>query len=323
MRRQSNLALLSASAALLASCIVGCSTTSTETPDGGMSPDAATDGPATDATTETGADTGAADVKASDGSLHDGAIADGGGLDATTDAMTDAMTDSTTDATADGTTTDAPTDASDGGPPEPLALCTLFDSRFLLNEADASTGGAESARSSSWAFDIYNNFFNRTGAYVAGNCSLSGFTLAVANSSDNGAAYNDYLDSWIQQFLGCPVVEEAGALSYGLLPSELAGHVYTTADLNQLSSDFIDGINNTLACAGDCIANVQNDGGEPPSLAPLTTEQIDSIQAELAHLQSQVSTSLVDSGSLSFTPDPSCDPSSSCFALCPNPDAGP
>jgi hypothetical protein len=309
MRRQSNLVLLSVSAALLAWCVVGCSS-STEPPVG----DAATDGPATDATKKEGADTGAADVKASDGSLHDGKVADGGGLDATTDSTTDAATDSPT--------TDAPADASESGPPEPLALCTLFDSRFALNESDAGIGAAESARSNSWAFDIYNNFFNRTGAYIAGDCSLSGFTLAVANSSDNGAAYNDYLDSWIQQFLGCPIIEEAGAHSYGLLPSELAGHVYTTDDLNRLSSDFIDGINNTLACAGDCIANVLSDGGEPPSVAPLTSDQIASIQAELAYLQSQVSTSLVDSGSLSFTADPSCDPSTSCFALCPSSDAG-
>jgi hypothetical protein len=64
---------------------------------------------------------------------------------------------------------------------------------------------------------------------------------------------------------------------------------------------------------------VLSDGGEPPSVAPLTSDQIASIQAELAYLQSQVSTSLVDSGSLSFTADPSC---ASCFALCPSSDAG-
>jgi hypothetical protein len=196
-----------------------------------------------------------------------------------------------------------------------------MDSRFLLDEADASAAAAEFARSQAWAFDIYDNFFNQTGAYIGVDCSFSGFTLAVANSADNGAAYNAYLDSWIQQFMGCPIVEEAGALSYGLLPSELAGHVYTTADLNELSSIFVDGINNSLACAGDCIGNA--DGGvEPPSLAPLTPEQIASIRAELAYLQSQVSTSLVDSGSFSFSADPSCDPSTSCMALCPSPDAG-
>jgi hypothetical protein len=271
-----------------------------------------------------------ADSTAADSSAVDGSIVDGAGSDAgTTDAPTDsAPTDSAASgdgAMGDGETTDgATTDASDAAPPQPLALCAAFDSRFLLNEADAGTANAEADRTTAWAYSIYDNFFNETGAYIGGECSFSGFTLAVTSTSDSGNAYSVFLDSWIQQFLGCPIAGDAGTLAYGLLPSELAGHVYTTADLNKLSSDFVDGIINTLSCAGDCLsgANTLPDGGTLANVAPLTDQQVASIRAELAYLQSQVSTTTLDSGTISFSADPSCDPSTSCMDLCPAPDAG-
>jgi hypothetical protein len=344
MGRHSNRALLSISAALVASCVVGCSGDDTSSSldgggaDGSQAVDAAVDGAATDAGK---ADSTAADGSVVDGSSVDGAgsgvdgssvdgagsIVDGSSVDGSiSDAgTTDAPTDSA--ASHDGATGDgATTDASDAAAPQPLALCAAFDSRFLLNEADAGVAAAESARTQAWAFSIYDNFFNETGAYIGGDCSFSGFTLAVTNSSDMGGPYITFLDSWIQQFLGCPTTEDAGALAYGLLPPELAGHLYTTADLNKLSSDFVDAINNTLTCAGDCLngPSPSPDGGTLADVAPLTDEQVASIRAELAYLQShlQVSPTPLQSPTISFSTDPQCNPSTSCLDLCPTPDAG-
>jgi hypothetical protein len=327
MGRHSYRALLSISAAVVTSCVVGCSGDDTSSspdgsaPDGSVAVDAAADGTAKDAGMADSTGEGGVG-SAADGSAVDGSIVDGAGNDA---GATDASTDSA--ASSDGAMADgATTDASDAAPlpPQPLALCAAFDSRFLLNEADAGTANAEADRTRTWAYDIYDNFFNGTGPYIGGDCSFSGFTLAVTSTSDTGNAYNAFLDSWIQQFLGCPIAGDAGTLAYGLLPSELAGHVYTTADLNKLSSDFVDGIINTLTCAGDCLngAYTLPDGGTLANVAPLTDQQVASIRAELAYLQSQVSTTTLDSGTISFSTDPSCDPSTECMDLCPAPDAG-
>jgi hypothetical protein len=295
--------------------------TTPDAPSDGTTVDASVDSPTADSSpTDVATPDAPADSPTTDGSTTDSSNPDG----ATTDSMSaDAPTDSAASG-GDGSGSDSGgADGEAGASPQPLALCTIFDSKFGIDETDAGTAEAEHNRTSAWAFDVGDNFINSTGGYVGGDCSFSGFADAVSGLSDMGLGYTDFLNGWIQQFLGCPVVgNDGGALTFGLVPADLAppGHVYTTADLDKLSSDFVDAINNTIACGGDCI-NIP-DGGNLANVPPLTGTQIASIQAELAYLQSQVTYAPVDSGTFSFSPDPSCDPVQSCMALCPSADAG-
>ena len=91
----------------------------------------------------------------------------------------------------------------------------------------------------SWAGQVQTNF-------GVADCRLGNFYEGFNGTI--GAAYGSDLAGWVQGVLGCPyATADGGPLGYDLIPSTLAGHTFTTADLDLLSSLFVQSINSTIA----------------------------------------------------------------------------
>jgi hypothetical protein len=234
---------------------------------------------------EAGADQGtpdaAVDQASSDGSLSEaGHVAEGGtpeaateaGADAAPDAHVDAATEAGVDAGADVATADA---APDGpAAPSSLHMCAMFDTDWGVgptsNQCLDTTTGACPDRVGSWGFDVVVAF----STVLSADCRLADMFNAQGFSAED---YGNELSAWTLQFFGCPDSDlSSGPLKFGLLPSALATHVFTTADLKALSDLYVDALNEARA---NPIASLAEN---PP--APLTSEQIANIRANLAAL---------------------------------------
>jgi hypothetical protein len=177
-------------------------------------------------------------------------------------------------------------------------LCTLWDTDFGLNEADASAIDAQYDRVQWWGYSIITNF-----GVVAGiDCAINSI---FGNVSDN---YENALVTFAIQLMGCSVPADAGALAYAITNDPgLAGIVFSTTDVNELSADFMAGVTQTLSCGGPC---PPNDGTLPngmnfPPLPALSADQIGAISAELYFLgQNAPNTAVGSNFSNSSCPPP-------------------
>jgi hypothetical protein len=262
---------------------------STSSPDGAAAPDATPDSAFTsDAPSPT--DSSPATDSAADASSSDSA--------STADVAADVTpaSDATTDATG--------VDASDGdasAAPALPQLCTLWDTDFQLNEADASAMDAYYDRTQWWGYSIATNFAQ----LGFDDCSINAIFSEV---SDTGA-YVNAIATFAIQLMGCSLPTDAGALGYAITNDPgLAGIVFSTTDVNQLSADFMAGVTQTLSCGGPCPPNdgtLPNDMNFPPMPA-LSADQIGAINAELYFLgQNAPNTAVGSHYSNSSCPPPS------------------
>jgi hypothetical protein len=212
--------------------------------------------------------------------------------------------DSTTDATgvdgsgSSGTSGGMGGDADASMAPALPQLCTLWDTDFNLNEADASATDAQYDRTQWWGYSITTNF----GVVAGSDCAINAM---FGNVSDN---YENAITTFAIQLMGCSVPTDAGALAYAITNDPgLAGIVFSTTDVNQLSADFMAGVTQTLSCGGPC---PPNDGTLPnqmnfPPMPALSADQIGAINAELYFLgQNAPNTAVGSNFSNSSCPPP-------------------
>ncbi|MGD0676739.1 MAG: hypothetical protein ABSC94_15100 [Polyangiaceae bacterium] len=231
-----------------------------------------------DATVEEGSTADAAGGSKSDQSTHDAAV-----LDATN---------------GEGPTPDASSEA-DAGPPE-LQMCETLDAIWGIQTdaggCDTETTGACPDRADNWVAGIEDSFGTCALATPPDQASQDSPSdcrvFEIFNATENGGVLtDDEQNDWVQNtlpafilaFFGCPQVgADAGPLAYGLIPGALSSHVFTTADLTLISSYFSTSVQQAVSGAG----------------GTLTQDQIAAINAQLAYLQTTVSS--VDSTQYSY-----------------------
>jgi hypothetical protein len=169
-------------------------------------------------------------------------------------------------------------DAADAASVEQPALCTLLDTAWQLTP-DAAAEVAMCAtqspvacpdRADNWANDIVVNQFV---SIFGSDCRLTNFAGAITNPT----GYVNTLIGWTEAFLGCPDPSQfdSGSIGYALIPAELSGHVFTQADLNALSQDWL-------------LAIEASSSQDAPVPLNLNATQIAQLQALLAQLQATV-----------------------------------
>jgi hypothetical protein len=195
-------------------------------------------------------------------------------VDAAVDAALDAAVDAGLDGAVDATMADAEAGVT---PLPPLDMCPTLDADYAVT-TDGIPADDYSARATTWSPDISGAPSGFAQA-VFNDCRVNGMTGAPLAGADGGTdsdlvlAYLSQLNAWTLQFMGCGLAD-AGALSYsGLIPANAAGHVFTLADFNVLSSLYEDA---TITRASFFWGA---DGNPTPS--PISVDQIDQIQAQL------------------------------------------
>jgi len=204
---------------------------------------------------------------------------------------------STTDAPADSPFADSGGDApdvvEDAGPPPAPALCSTYDDAWLNYAGDsppppdASVADAVFDRLYTWAGDVGSNGFYTA---VSQDCRLANFFSSIP-SQDDRISYGNNLSGWLEMLVGCPDLGplDGGPIGYSIIPDALAGHTFTTADLDLLSSLMVNALDTSL----------QSYGGPA-----LTSDERAAITALLAYYQKTVSNQDVsDVYSLASCPD--------------------
>ncbi len=158
-------------------------------------------------------------------------------------------------------------------PPAPLALCPLLSTEFT-----GESGGAVCATQTTsscpdavgtWDSAIVLDF----GTLVTSDCRFGQWSTGLLTSTDV-INYLVDLTSFTLQFFGCPFVGQlTGPLAFQVIPAALASRTFTTADLQTLSSLYVQAINQAIS-----------DNGSPA----LTPAQLASINAQLTFLQGTV-----------------------------------
>jgi hypothetical protein len=93
------------------------------------------------------------------------------------------------------------------------------------------------------------------------------------------------LEAFEFELFGCAQAgDDAGALGFQLVPSDIYGQPLTTADLQRLSDWFLEAVIQQVANQAAIQAGVSYDGGAAPAI--LTADQIDQIQSALLYYQS-------------------------------------
>ena len=255
--------------------------------DGGTASDARDSATATDAR-----DSATSDAR--DGASEGGQVAETGAPDAVADRAAETGTPAEAAppeaAPPDAAPEAGPAEAAppEAGPPEAAApdaapdaadlalhMCGYFDDAFGISQPDA--GQCVDATPPSCPIDRFNTWSQYfLGYFAMGNintdCRINGMfaTLTTQDQIDFG----NYLIAWNLAFLGCPdVTVTPPPLTYGLLPTPLASHTFTTADLRLISQYYIASYDAGLADAG---------------LPALTQTQKDQMDAQLAALEQGV-----------------------------------
>jgi len=231
----------------------------------------------------------------SSGGSSSGGSSSGSSSSAISDASTnDALPDSNA---GDGFSQTSPDAAPDGGadadasPPPQLEMCESLDALWGIQTdaggCDTMTSPSCPDRLDAWVADIENAF---GGGPATSDCRVFEIFSTV---DEGGVLSQDEQDDWIDNtlpafifdFFGCPETGvDAGSLaSYGVIPSALSTHVFTSADLSLVSAYFSQGIQMAVSDLG---------------AGSLTGDQIAAINARLAYLQTTVS--YVDSPRYSF-----------------------
>jgi hypothetical protein len=173
---------------------------------------------------------------------------------------------------------------SGGCPPAPLALCPTFDTDFGESESPACatiTTNDCSDRIFNWVETVVFDFAIATSA----DCRF-GQWVPPLFPVDASTDYLNELVTFTLQFFGCAFQGTLTApIMDGLVPAFFAGHTFTTADLNALTSLYVGAIAQSLSDA---------------SLPPLSGAQRSAIDAQLAYAQTKVA-HVVPSSSYTFT----------------------
>jgi hypothetical protein len=250
-----------------------------------------------DGSTDTGVADGSTDTGVADGSTDTG-VAEGSTDTGVADGSTD--TGVADGSTGDSGTSDAAigdTSAGDGSHeaglnPSPLQMCEALDAIFGAvpdgGEPEICATETSSAcpdRADDWVGPIIQEFGNCPGTTAPANGPSDCRVFEIFNTQDNGGLLtlaeltdwsNTVLPAFVLAFFGCPATgADAGPLAYGLLPTALAGDVFTTADLNLISYYFSWSVQQAVS-----------DYGIGPSL---DSDQTAAIEARLAYLQTTAS----------------------------------
>ncbi|MGA7122073.1 MAG: hypothetical protein WBY94_18345 [Polyangiaceae bacterium] len=219
----------------------------------------------------------------SDGGLSDRTLSDSPSGDATandapvSDASEAGPDSSAGDSARDSSPDQTAADGSDAGQVTPVELCPVLDNDWSLPAADAASCATQTItavcpdRLDSWSLDIVTDY--GTGN-VATDCRISSMFTLMTNSDIS--QYSNDLLYWTLAFFGCPAQPsvDSGSFQYGLIPRSLASHVFTTADLQLLSSFYVQAVQQAITV----------DQGLPD----LTATQYAQINAQLAAWAAEV-----------------------------------
>jgi hypothetical protein len=154
--------------------------------------------------------------------------------------------------------------------PAPLAICPLFDADFIGVDAGAGcahvTTPACPDRVDTWDNAIVFDF----AIAITSDCRFGQWAPPLLTDTDVANYLNDLL-AFTLQFFGCPEQGTTGRLTYGLIPSALQSHAFTTADLDALADAY-----------GAAVAQALSDNGSPP-LSAAQTKSLDAKLTRLAH----------------------------------------
>jgi hypothetical protein len=210
-------------------------------------------------------------------------LSDSPSEDATTkDAAESDASDAEPDASVGDSARDAGADqtAADGGDAAqvtPVELCPVLDNDWGLSTDAAASCATQTItaacpdRLDSWSLNIVSDY--GTGN-VATDCRISSMFTLMSNSDIS--QYSNDLLYWTLAFFGCPAQPsvDAGPFQYGLIPRSLASHVFTTADLQLLSSFYVQAVQQAITV--------------DQALPDLTATQYAQINAQLAAWAAEV-----------------------------------
>ncbi|MDP9149585.1 MAG: hypothetical protein M3O36_06555 [Myxococcota bacterium] len=155
--------------------------------------------------------------------------------------------------------------------PSSLALCPYFDAQFIGVDAGAScahvTTPACPDRVNTWDVTIVMDF----AVAISSDCRFGQWRPPLLSDTDTTNYLNDLL-AFTLQFFGCPIEGTTAPLNFGLIPSALASHSFTRADLDALSDAY-----------GAAVAQALSDNGSPP-LTPAQAKALDAKLNRLAHM---------------------------------------
>jgi hypothetical protein len=156
--------------------------------------------------------------------------------------------------------------------PGPLALCPLLDTDFIGVDAGPSCANVTTTdcpdRVDTWDDAIVFDF----AVALSADCRFGQWAPPLLTDTDVTNYLNDLLAFTLQLF-GCPLDGTTTRLTFGLIPSALQGHKFTTADLDALSDTYAAAVEQALS-----------DNGSPA----LTTEQAKSLDLKLGRLARRV-----------------------------------
>jgi hypothetical protein len=140
-------------------------------------------------------------------------------------------------------------DTGHGCHPRPFDLCPLFDNEFLGEDGGPSCAHVTTP-SCPDRVDTWDDLFVIDFAIaVTGDCRFGQWGPPLLSDTDVANYLNDLL-GFTLQFMGCPDEGTTTPLTYGLIPSALAGDRFTTADLNALNDAFIAAVQQGLSDSG-------------------------------------------------------------------------
>jgi hypothetical protein len=170
---------------------------------------------------------------------------------------------------------------ADAGPTAlaPLDLCPTLDTDWALTfDPDAGAQGMYDTRAGAWASNIPTSAPNGFAIALTNDCLLYNLqTFFTDGGAGSQAQYLDQLIPFSFQFFGCPLPNMTPALSFsGLVPEAAQGHTFTLADLYEIAKLYSNSTN--------ALASINWASNLPPTAEPLTVEQINQIQDQLTAL---------------------------------------
>jgi hypothetical protein len=270
-------AALAACGGLVACSLWACSGDDNATPPSG---DAGSEGSATpsDAGTDARVDsTAPLPDAASDAPLGDVTTDVRVTLDAAGDAVS--VGDARLDSGDAGVAVDAGKDTGTDAGTEALDLCPTLDTDWALTfDPDAGAQGMYDTRAGAWASNIPTTPPNGFVIALTNDCLLYNLqTFFTDGGASSQAQYLDQLVPFGIQFFGCPLPNMTPGLSFsGLIPEAAQGHTFTLADLYEIARLYTESTN--------ALASINWASNLPPTAEPLTVEQINQVQDQLTAL---------------------------------------
>lgn len=169
---------------------------------------------------------------------------------------------------------------SGGCPPAPLTFCPALDSLFIGVDGGPACATITTPscpdRVNSWDGTIVNDY----AIVLGGDCRFGQWTPPTF-PVDAIVAYLNDLVAFTLELFGCPFQGlQAGPLTDRLVPAFFSSHVFTTAELQALTDDYVAGFQQAFADFG---------------LPPPTAAQVSALRAQFTYLQSKVPNSAAGS----------------------------